>query len=245
VIAKQAKLTKARDEKQRDITAALALLTSLCEKETELRFAVNLWKEKEQRAAEYIQTIDNEITACNTVVDNLGKAIEKSKFWIKGFKDIRLDVIEKALKQFELEANASMHELGLVDWSVQFSMDKESAGKNLQRKFHIFVYSPYNKDPVRWELWGGGAGQRIRVAVEMGLSNLILNGIGITSNIEVWDEPTNFLSEQGVDDLLSSLQSRATLLERQVWLIDHRSLEYGGFEKTITVVKDSQGSRLV
>lgn len=67
----------------------------------------------------------------------------------------------------------------------------------------------------------------------------------MTINIEVLDEPTRHLSNEGVQDLCEFLSARATSLERNVWLIDHMAFESGIFENVVTVVKSKNGSRLI
>jgi DNA repair exonuclease SbcCD ATPase subunit len=104
------------------------------------------------------------------------------------------------------------------------------------------VQSPSNKQQVPFEVWSGGESQRLRLAAQMGLSNLIRSTSGTTLNLEVWDEPSQFISAGGVEDLLDSLRNRATQEKRQVWVVDHRTLGYSDFDNIITVCKNLDGS---
>jgi ABC-type transport system involved in cytochrome bd biosynthesis fused ATPase/permease subunit len=83
------------------------------------------------------------------------------------------------------------------------------------------------------------------VGAQAGLSNLIRDRTGADIPLEVWDEPTQGLSEEGVLDLLDCLAARAKREDRQIWVVDHRSLGYGGFDGTATVVKTEAGSHIV
>lgn len=165
------------------------------------------------------------------------------QFWVKGFKDIRLQEITQALTQLEIEVNNSVEQLGLPGWRLYFDADSETKRGAIKRGFAVKVLSPENDQAVPWAAWSGGESQRLRIAGNMGQSDLIRDRLGISLPLEVWDEPTQFLSPQGVTDLLDSLKQRALAKQRQIWVVDHRSLGYGGFDGVVTVVKDRRGSR--
>lgn len=164
--------------------------------------------------------------------------------WIKWFKEIRLASIAEALTQLEIEVNAQAMVLGLVDWELRFDVDRETKSGNIQRGFLTTVISPHNKDPVPWEAWSGGEGQRLRIAAQMGLADLMRKKLGVTFPLEIWDEPTQWLSGQGVQDLLDGLQERSKREGLQVWVVDHRSLGYGGFDGSAGVIKNAAGSHV-
>jgi exonuclease SbcC len=164
------------------------------------------------------------------------------EFWVRGFKDIRLFVIEEALAQLELEVNGALHQLGLEDWSIEFSIEKENKSGSIKRGLTVLVNSPMNKEPVPWEAWSGGESQRLRLAGAVGVANLILSRRGVESNVEFWDEPSTWLSEEGIKDMLAVFEQRGK--QKEVWLADHRALDFGRFDKTVCVVKDESGSHI-
>lgn len=170
--------------------------------------------------------------------------VERTLYWVKGFKDLRLFLISEALTHLELEVNSALLQLGLIDWKISFAVDAETKSGTLKRGFTVMIESPHNTSPVPWESWSGGESQRLRLAVTMGLSNLILNSLGVKFPLEVWDEPSTWLSAAGIEDLLETLSSRAHTLGKQIWVVDHRSLDFGGFAGTVTVVKDREGSKI-
>jgi DNA repair exonuclease SbcCD ATPase subunit len=165
--------------------------------------------------------------------------------WVRNFKEIRLQLIAEALDQLEIEANNEITALGLINWELQFDVDRETKSGSVARGFTVHVISPHNDEPVPWEAWSGGEAQRLRVGAQAGLSNLIRDRTGADIPLEVWDEPTQGLSEEGVLDLLDCLAARAKREDRQIWVVDHRSLGYGGFDGTATVVKTEAGSHIV
>lgn len=163
-------------------------------------------------------------------------------YWVKGFKELRLKLINDSLRELEIEVNSNVTDLGLNGWELRFDVDKESKSGSITRGFNVTIASPHNERPVPWESWSGGEGQRLRVATQQGLADMIRSRTGCALELEIWDEPTEHLSGQGVKDLLDALAERARKKQRQIWVVDHRSLGFGNFDGTYTVVKDSTGS---
>lgn len=178
-------------------------------------------------------------------LDESERQFRIKSFWVRGFKDIRLREIASALGELELEVNSCVTALGLVDWELEFRVDREGKSGKVQRGFSVFVRAPASKDKlVPWEAWSGGEKQRLRLAANMGLGNLIRARTGCGLPLEVWDEPTNGLSPEGKDDLFAALASRARDEGRLIFLVDHQAHDFGGFAGTCLVVKTPSGSRL-
>jgi DNA repair exonuclease SbcCD ATPase subunit len=85
----------------------------------------------------------------------------------------------------------------------------------------------------------------IRLAGANGLQKLIQSRSGIQWGFEVFDEPTQHLSEKGIADLLDYLEAKAKTEQRQIWLITHTGLTAGNFDGQIEIVKGVKGSRIV
>lgn len=180
--------------------------------------------------------------------DKLDRSYEQHalySFWVRGFKDVRLQLISEALGELEVEVNSELMELGLIGWELRFDVDAETKAGKLSRGFSVSVISPHNDERVPWESWSGGESQRLRLAAQCGLANLIRSRTGCDIPLEVWDEPTEGLSEEGITDLMQALSERAARERRAIWIVDHRALGYGGFSGTVTVVRDEKGSRVV
>lgn len=165
-------------------------------------------------------------------------------YWSTGFKELRLWYVDRALKELAIEVNNSLVELGLHGWVVSFDIERENTAGGFTRGFTVTVKPPEGP-ACPWESWSGGETQRLRIAGALGLSALIRNWRGVDWGLEVWDEPTDHLSPQGIDDLLRFFEGRAREEGRSVWLVDHRSLEFGGFDGEVLVVKSHKGSRIV
>jgi DNA repair exonuclease SbcCD ATPase subunit len=158
------------------------------------------------------------------------------------FKELRLWLVDQALDELEIHANSSLVELGLHNWRLEFTVERETKSGTIARGFEVVVYSPTNKEGVPWESWSGGETQRLRTACAIGLANLITSHMPNAPAFEVWDEPTNYVNEEGIDDLVDFFAKRAQ--NRQVWLIDHRTLDSGMFDGVVKIVKTKDGSRI-
>lgn len=163
------------------------------------------------------------------------------RYWIEGFKHVRLHIIEDALSIFEVFVNNSLIELGLVDWTVRFDVEKENKSGTISKGFQVLVKNPFVKDFIPWESWSGGEAQRLRLAGTLGLADLIEAKCGVIPNIRVFDEPSQHLSQKGITDLIDLLSSRAQKEQRQYWLVDHRSID-ANFSSKLLVEKNEEGS---
>jgi len=73
---------------------------------------------------------------------------------------------------------------------------------------------------------------------------MVRRQIGLLQAPLILDEPTQHLSTEGIDALLVTLSGIAEAQGIQIWLIDHHSLEFGGFNSITRVVKTDDGSRI-
>jgi len=168
--------------------------------------------------------------------------IDLLSFWPRGFKEIRLWLIDQALDELTIHTNSSLHELGMKGWKIGFAVERETKVGTVSRGFEIMVYSPASPEGVPWESWSGGETQRLRVACAIGLANMIRSRMPHAPTLELWDEPTAHLDGEGVHELIEFFSERAAV--RQVWLIDHRSLDSGCFSGMVLVTKDEMGSHI-
>lgn len=189
-----------------------------------------------------LRTMKEKIVKLKRDRETLIVSLDQQEFWVKEFKHVRLWVMETALAELEIEVNNSLIELGLEGWSVTFDVERETTGGTVTRGFVVNIESPTSGKPVRWEAWSGGETDRLRVASALGLSSLVRGRTGIDLDFEAWDEPTRYLSEEGINSLLEFFEHRSRSLRRQVWLVDHRSLNFGGFDSRAVVVKTKDGS---
>lgn len=173
------------------------------------------------------------------------RTLERTQFWVKAFKEVRLYLMEQTLKHLEIVTNSILPELGLEKWNIYYEVERETKSGGISRGFNVVITSPnLKKGPVPWESWSGGEGQRLRLAGSFALSEILLDQAGVTPDMEVLDEPTQRLSSEGIRDLCTMLKDRAKRLDRATWYIDHQSIEQVGFSSVVRIEKDGTGSHV-
>jgi len=197
-----------------------------------------------ERAITALEKIEGTRAALNQQIDKLSQQRERCDFWTRGFKDIRLEVVREALAAFEIAVNNNLQALGLDGWVITFDVERLRKTGGVSKGFTVLVRGPANTDDVPWEAWSGGEGQRLRLAGALGLSDLIQGYSGTRCNLLALDEPTQHLSQQGVVDLVALLHDKARADDKQIWLIDHNTVDSGLFTDTLTIIKDANGSTI-
>lgn len=166
----------------------------------------------------------------------------RADFWRGAFKRVRLFLVKRILAQLELETATAAAALGLAGWSIAFTTELENKSGTIKPGIFVQVTSPDASAP--WEAWSGGEAQRIRLAVSIGLASMIQRLAGISIGFEVWDEPSAWLSPEGIEDLLGCLKHRVETTGKSLWLCDHRALIYSGFDEIWQVNKSLTGSSI-
>lgn len=163
------------------------------------------------------------------------------KFWVQAFKDIRLWLVDKALAELEMHVNNSFIELGLKGWTIEFTVQHENKSGAISKGLTAKIQSPQQDRMVPWNVWSGGETQRIRIAVAVGLLRLIQSRTSFNCNLEIWDEPTEHMSKEGIEDLLNFFEVRQKDDQKQLWLVDHRTLDFGGFDGSANLTRTKGG----
>jgi len=223
------------DEAARDEAALHKKIQELDRSENEAETQRLRLKKRRKVQRERLEEIAGELEEANTLVG-------VAEFWTKAFKEIRLGIIDDALVELEIAVNRHAEALGLQGWRIAFETERESKAGNVSYAFNVLIYPPGESKSVKWESYSGGESQRWQLAVAFGLSEVLLSRAGISSNIEVLDEPTRGLSPEGIGDLLSMLRDRAIELGRAVYVVDHHALDRGAFDGMLLVTKKRRGS---
>lgn len=162
-------------------------------------------------------------------------------YWVNGFKRVRLFVLEEALHGLEIEVNNLLINLGLIDWKITFDVERENKSGGITKGFSVFITSPKHDKPVRFESWSGGESQRLKLAGDLGLANLIMEQAGFENHIEIIDEPSEHMSPEGIADLVDTIRHRAESSSKQVWLVDHHTMDVGDFAGVLIAKMNSEG----
>jgi len=210
-----------------------------------IRAEVNPFKDVQTKAREEGKRLRADRDETQRLLDHSSEQYQLFSYWVRGFKELRLQLIAEALTELEIEVNSCVTALGLVDWELRFQVDRETKGGSIQRGFSVQVLSPASEKPTPWEAWSGGESQRLRLAATMGLSNLIRSRLGVEVDLEVWDEPSTALSPQGVQDLLEALEHRAIQEQRIIFAVDHTAHAFGGFAGNCTIIKTAKAGSII
>jgi DNA repair exonuclease SbcCD ATPase subunit len=257
--AKLDTLTKAKEEfedQERAARDALDRLNPRIEaKRADIEIAKSRKKEKDaeenphrsvmQKLKRMLRDCKEGIATGVALLTVLEKKIARSKLWIKGFKDMRLYLVEDVLQELTIATDAALEEVGLIGWSVEYTIEKEAKSGSAQQGLFVMIKSPANEKPVRWEAWSGGEGQRLRLIGALALAEVLLSHAGIDPRIEILDEPTRHMSPEGVRDVVEYLILRAKDMNRQIFLVDHTAMDSNAFASTVTIAKDRNGSYIV
>jgi DNA repair exonuclease SbcCD ATPase subunit len=192
-----------------------------------------------------IKTLKAQVPAIERAIVDLQATAEAARYWVEGFKEIRLHRLESVLADIEFASNRIALGLGLDGWSIGFQTERITQAGSVVSGFNTVLFPPGQDAPEPWESYSGGESQRWRLASTFALSEVLLAHVGIEPNIEILDEPLQHLSEQGVSDVLEYLRERAQMLGRAIYLTEHRILDAGAFDGCLTVVKDYTGSFVV
>lgn len=239
---KLAGFSKARNQAERDYTEEQHTLANNEQALAHIESEVNTFDDLVDKAHDAVDRTKEAIDALDEDLTKARARFTATHYWIAGFKRIRLLVIEEALKQLEIEVNNNLTALGLVDWSITLDIERENKSGSITKGFTVLIRSPKHDEPVRYEAFSGGETQRIRLAGDLALSTLILQRVGLTAGIELYDEPSEHMSPEGLADLVEVLYDRAETLDRKVWLVDHQSFQDGNFAGILTAVMGPEGT---
>jgi DNA repair exonuclease SbcCD ATPase subunit len=163
-------------------------------------------------------------------------------YWKTGFKKVRLFLIKQALEFLELEISNAAAGLGLIDWQIKLMTEIEQKSGSMKAGVHIQIISPLSGKTVT--LQSGGEEQRISMAISIGIASMIQRMAGVYYGIEIWDEPSAHLSQEGIQDMLECFRRRAEETGKAVWIVDHQISLHSGFDRQWLCVKDAQGSHV-
>jgi DNA repair exonuclease SbcCD ATPase subunit len=242
-----------KERRARDMLDLKANPLSLLEQKLSTCFVARSQIEREEnphrhewvRLRRKLHALKADIAEAQEVSDILERKIIRSKFWVKGFKEMRLYLVEDVLNELTIATNAALEEVGLIGWAVEYTIEKETKAGSAQQGLFVMIKSPDNKKPVRWEAWSGGEGQRLRLIGALALAEVLLAHAGLEPKIEILDEPTRHLSPEGVRDVAEYLILRSQDTGRKIFLVDHQLMDSSQFASTITIAKDRKGSYVV
>lgn len=214
--------------------------------ETRLQQALDSAQQRLEQIVDQRSKVIAEQAEVAAQLKRLRGKLEGMKSLQNAFREMRFIVIEQTLEYLNLEANALLSRFGMPTTKINFATRARTKSGDIAARPSLSVAVERDGKVLPLSAYSGGERQRLRIACAMGLATVIQNVAGIEFGFEVWDEPSSWLSQDGVTTLLQVLQERAERYQKRILLTDHRMLDFGGFDHVVMIEKDERGnSRII
>jgi DNA repair exonuclease SbcCD ATPase subunit len=189
-----------------------------------------------------IKDIRTDLAALKETSDALSRRHIRVKYWIDGFKQIRLYLLQEMLEELTEVTQNILPDVGLAGWIVEYDIERETKSGSIATGLNVRILKPGMSKPVKWEAWSGGENQRLLIVGAIALADVLLRHAGIECDMLVLDEPTRHMSREGVNDLVEHLIELGR--DRQIFYVDHQVVESNRFAHVLTITKDGEGSHI-
>lgn len=240
--ADEERLASERRSAQRTASDARAELMAAEEALSAIEAEGNPHRDATQRARSRLKAAKRDLAAGEERAKKYAASIERARFWARGFRDVRLMIVDEFLDDLRGTTAAVLEDLGLGGWEVDYATERETKSGTVQRALRVSVRAPGSPDGVRWEVYSGGEGQRLRLAGALALGEALLGHAGVRVDFRVLDEPTRGLSPEGVRDLTEMLSAYAEEAGLRLFYVDHQSVDGLTFASAITVEGEPGGA---
>jgi DNA repair exonuclease SbcCD ATPase subunit len=203
---------------------------------------VNPYADSLARARDIVKKSKAALAESEDVVNKLARRITRTKYWIDGFKQVRLYLLQETLEELQEVTQNLLPSMGLSGWIVEYAIERENKAGNVTTGLTVTILKPGMSKAVRWEAWSGGEGQRLLIAGALALSEVLLRRAGIECDLLVLDEPTRHMSREGVMETVDHLIERGR--NAQIFYCDHAAIENSRFASVITIEKDETGAHV-
>lgn len=229
---------------ERELAAARATEAAAEREAAAVEGEENPHREAAQAARARLREVEADVRAKSILAERLGASAERAKFWARGFREIRLGIVEDLLAELADATADVLDRLSMGEWAVEYLTERETKS-GTQRALLVVVRAPgAPAGGVRWESYSGGERQRLRLAGTVALSEVLLARAGASVDFRVLDEPTRGLSAEGVQELVEVLADYAEQAGLKIFFIDHAAVDSDRFASTTTVESGAGGARL-
>jgi len=185
-----------------------------------------------------LDTLKKEVADTNILLMEERRQAEMYGFWELGFRQLKLDIIDQFLPDFEVLVNSYLERLK-VNLRVSFDTQKEKAkvskkdrleGRAFKEEFNVEVFKD-GKEPLPYGLMSKGQRGRIGSCVGMALRELTKERGNNVFDFFFLDEIADALDESGLRELIGLLDT----LPGQKLIISHNDFLKDFFEDRIIV----------
>lgn len=202
----------------------------------------NPYAEQLEQGRTTVKRLRREIVEHSEQWDKLERRIVRTKYWVNGFKQVRLYLLQETLEELQEVTQNLLPEFALGGWSVEYDIERETKAGTVSTGLSVKILKPGMSKGVRWEAWSGGEGQRLLIVGAIALSEVLLRRAGIECDLLVLDEPTRHMSKEGVEEVVEFLIARGR--DAQIFYCDHAAIENKRFANVITIEKDERGAQI-
>lgn len=203
--------------------------------------AVNPYVESENNRQNYMAELTQKIDNLTTQIAAEEDTIAGCTYWADAFKKIQYTLIEDMVASLESEVR---HFMGEYSTQIQVFIRTEKENKTGTTKDEIYIIVEDDSGEVSYDMYSGGERQKVRMAIQMALSNLIMNSCGTSFNFQAFDEPNNGLDMEGKMANFRTFEMFAAQ-DKTVLVTDHDANFQDRFETVLQVVKKDGFSSIV
>lgn len=217
------------------VTVAGQVRDQVCAEVNPLKASYLVEKDQQQIAVAKIAELEAKIR------EQVG-ALAYLEFWVQGFGDQGLPsyVFDLVCVSLTAQANhyASLLTGGAV--TIAFTTQRKLKSGETRERFDCEVLVDGKK--VSYDAYSGGEKRRISLAVDLALSDLMVDHYGSDFSLVVYDEQDQYMDGVGRQHYLRLLKEIAT--KKRVFVVAHDALFKSMFEHTWTIEKQGGISRL-
>ena len=161
-------------------------------------------------------------------------------------KGIRADILQNAISELEKHSNDLLGRLTSGRLSVEFVTRKEvkaSKGEQVEKVvFEVIVND--GEEPLPFHLYSGGEKFRVAFVLRVALAQLLQRRANSKLEFLIIDEAFSPLDQNGIEKNLAVIDELQNEF-KTILVITHRNDIKQYFDQVITVVRDSEGSRIL
>jgi DNA repair exonuclease SbcCD ATPase subunit len=223
-----------------EIYQLAAKLEDIEKRITEEKEKVNPFTGKIEEQKKRIEAINKSINNINEEIKQNNKTINllTQLVTIFGNKGIKCALLENIIQLFEDRTNYYLSQLSPGTISIEYNTTKALRSGAMVSAFDIVI----KEDGVRkiYEKYSGGEKQRIRIAITLALSDLVLSRFDKIYDLVIFDECDQNLDDLGIEKMFEAFSR----LDRNVFLITQKTDLKNKFKQVILIKKENGESKL-
>jgi len=242
VIKKADKILIGQNHVKSNLKNAIARQKELDIELVEIQSEENPFLTQKWEAIAKQEQIKNKIKELNKNIGETKKSLPYLEFWVNAFSDsgIKSFVFDLICSNLTNKANSYLNILSGGSVSISFDTQKKTKSGELREKFDCNIVT--DGIQVAYNSYSGGEKRRISLAVDMALSDIMVDYHGSSFNVVVFDEQDSYLDSNGRKQYLNLLKKIGR--NKKVFVVAHDASFKGYFDDVMVVEKRDGISRI-